>query len=281
MTAIVRLEDDGLAAEIAPALGGALLSFRAAGRDMLRPGAAAAVAADPRNAACFPCVPWFGRLHGGLDVEGAHWDLAPTLPACDPVHPLHGEGWRAAWSVSEQSAAALDCVLRRGGAGAGAFPFAYAARLRYELGAGRLLIALSVTNTGEGPMPAGLGLHPYFPREAETTLAFGAKGFWTPGDKGGGRDGARPADADFANGAALPDRTLDHSYTDFYGEAAIHCRGRRVTLAATAPILHVYAPAGAAFFCLEPVTHRPGAFGDARLAPGENLRLSMTLAPAS
>ncbi|MBL8990651.1 MAG: hypothetical protein JNJ48_03620, partial [Phycisphaerae bacterium] len=36
--------------------------------------------------------------------------------------------------------------------------------VRYELQAARLTIDLAVINRGGGPMPAGCGLHPYFPR---------------------------------------------------------------------------------------------------------------------
>ena len=92
MSAPLALRRGAFSAEIEPDVGGALVSLKLDGADILRPGAPARIAADPREAASFVCVPWFGRLFGGLDFAGRRFALAPTLPACDRVNALHGEG---------------------------------------------------------------------------------------------------------------------------------------------------------------------------------------------
>lgn len=276
--AISVLHHGGLAAEIAPDLGGTVLSLAIGGKDVLRRGAREAVAADPRAAASFPCLPWFGRLFGGLTFGESRWDVAPTLPACDPRHPLHGEAWTRPWAVTAHTDVFLECRFASDGVQEGRFPFAYEARQIAQIAEGAFGLALILRNSGAAPMPAGLGLHPYFPRRAETALAFAAGGLWTPAPEGGGAESAIPPELDFAQGAPLPARAIDHSFTGFQGRIEIRQPDMTVRLAADAPILHVYAPAGADFFCLEPVTHLPGAFGSDVLAPKEQMRLSLNIA---
>lgn len=265
-------------AGFAPALGGALLYLRRRGADMLRPAPSLEAARqDPRNAACFPCVPYFGRLARGLDFAGRHFDLAPTLPACDPDNAIHGEGWVSPWRIVEQTPASLtarfDYAPQRG-----RFPFPYRAEQKLTLDASGFAATLSIENAGPSPMPAGLGLHPYFRRTSQTRLAFSAGNFWTPPDG----PLAPPPDALGSEAAPLPAATRDDTYAGFGGRVAIEDGRRRVVLASDAPALHLFAPACENFFCLEPVTHLPGAFvqgvsgpGARSLSPGERLSLDM------
>lgn len=276
--AISVLHHGGVVAELAPDLGGAVLALSFAGRDALRRGTREAVAADPRGAACFPCAPWFGRLHGGLDFRGRHWPLLPTLPACDPRHALHGEAWVRPWAVTAHTDVFLDCRFSSDGRQEGRFPFAYEARQIAQIAEDAFELDLRVRNAGAEPMPAGLGLHPYFPRLPQTRIAFRAAGLWTPAPEGGGAESAIPADLDFAKGATLPHREIDHSFPGFQGAVEIRQPAMTLRLASDAPILHLYAPAGADFFCLEPVTHLPGAFGGDVLKPNEQMRLSLSIA---
>ena len=84
-----ELKNDRYRAVIAPEAGGAVMSLSRDGRTILRPAPSVdAVKTDPRKAACFPCVPWFGRLFGGLDFDSRRYDLKPTLPTCDAEHAL-------------------------------------------------------------------------------------------------------------------------------------------------------------------------------------------------
>ena len=94
--------------------------------------------------------------------------------------------------------------------------------------------------------------------------------------------------ADWSNGLALPDAPfVDHAYAGWTGEAVLEGGVRRVTMTASAPAqwTQVYAPAGADFFCVEPVTHRPNAHnapagecsGLLRLSPDERLSIAMTV----
>lgn len=282
---MIEISAGGMTAAVAPELGGAVMRLALAGRDLLRPAPSLeAVAADPRAAACYPCVPWFGRLFGGLTAGGRRYDIAPTLPACDPDHPLHGVGWINAWRVEAQRADSLRCVFEYAPAPLG-FPFPFRAVQDFTVSATDFRIVLSLTNTGSTPMPAGLGLHPFFSKSKETLLRFSARRLWAPGATGSGEFHAIAAPFDFSQGASPPESTIDHSYEGWEGAAAILDGKDGVEMNSDAPYLHLYAPAEGDFFCLEPVTHLPGTFGADMLNPAQTtnifLRLSVPLPSAA
>ncbi len=279
MSDIIRLSAGDWEAGVAPAHGGSLLFLRRAGADVLRPAASLdALAADPRNGACFPCVPYFGRLAGGLAVGARRWPLDPTLPACDPANALHGEGWVSPWRRGAQTPTSLTIGFDHAPA-PGRFPFPYRARQSFALGEEGLTIILSIENAGAAPMPAGLGLHPYFARADDTRLAFSADSYWTPTN---GPLSALPDALGAGFGARLPSSARDHTYAGFSGAVTIESGGARAALRSDAPALHLYAPEGRDYYCLEPVTHLPGSFSPGAkeptarsLAPGERLSLTM------
>lgn len=274
---MIALRNETMRAEIAPALGGAVLSLSHGDVEMLRPAEAAVVAKDRRAAACYPCVPWFGRLHRGVMDGETQRALAPTAPFADRRLPLHGEGWVRAWRIVDRAQAQAEIALDYAAGEAERFPWSFEARQRFDLTKDGLHIRLSVVNRDRRAMPAGLGLHPFFPRGTTHSISFAADGFWTPGPDGGGAEGAIPPHLTFAAGRAPPTSALDHTYTGFSGTAWIYETARAIRLQTDAPLLHFYAPVGEDFFCLEPVTHRPGAFGDALLNPGEALALNMSI----
>ena len=269
-------------AGVAPNLGGALTFLRHGERDVLRPAVSLdAIREDPRHAASFVCVPYFGRLYGGLDFNGSRWDMAPTVPACDPNSALHGEGWISPWTLEDESDASVTLRLVHDGHAKGRFPFAYVAEQRIALTEKGLSIVLTVTSAGDCPMPAAPALHPYFPRTPATRLTFSANGFWTP-PQGNTQGQASPIPQvfDFSDGGGLPETSLDHSYSGFGGTVLIETGTSRTTLSSDAPFLHVYAPKGEGFFCLEPLTGLPGARELPILAKGDTARIQLNIAAA-
>ena len=265
-------------AEVAPDLGGALLRLTLGGREILRAALNRdAVAADPRNAACYPCVPWFGRISGGFEFGGRRFNLAPTLPICDPVNPLHGEGWINPWTITEKSAHTMTCSLHHAPA-PHRFPFAFSAEQKFSLRDNGLDIMLQLTNTGDETMPAGLGLHPFFPRKLGARVQFVAARCWSADENGLWREA--PAEIDFTGARPLPTAATDCSYIGWNGAGSIDDGDCLVTISSDAPYLHLYAPANEDFFCLEPLTQLPGKFGetilDARTTV--SLRLSISVA---
>jgi len=278
---LIKILSGDYEAAAAPEAGGALISLSRNGMALCRSGRSlAAVKQDPREAACFPCVPWFGRLYGDLEFDGRRWTLASTLPACDPDHALHGHGWVGNWQIASQTDHSIDCSFsytpRKGG-----FPFSFNAELGYALSEDGLAARLTLINSGDADMPAGLGLHPYFKRTENTRILFNTASCWTPPSGGeGGQKSAIPGLMDFSAGKAFPNQTVDHSFIGFGGKAVIENNGATITLTSDAPIIHLFAPYGDDFFCLEPISHLPGRFGEAVLHPGQSMSLQMQIAAA-
>lgn len=274
----MKLVAHGWALELLPSLGGAVGALSHHGNPVLRPtGAAPGGALDT---GCFPLVPYANRIADGrFDFAGDSY----ALPRNFGTHPhsIHGVGWQSAWTVDEVAGDAA--VLTHDHDGGGGWPWRYRAEQRFVLAPGALRIDLSLTNCDHRPMPAGLGLHPYFPCDAATRLGFSATRLWladatmlptvaTAPDGFG--DWTRPA-------PVMGDMLIDNAWQGWDGHARIdQCWGSVILSAQGAGCLHLYRPPGQPCFCVEPVSHLPDAInrdGMAILAPGATARLTMTL----
>lgn len=272
-------------ATVNPALGGAILDLDWRGAPVFRPTPDGAT--DILETACFPLVPYANRIADGRFVFDGRSVALDVLPRFAP-HALHGDGWLRPWTVEAQTAEVVEMTLDWPGDPDG-WPWALRARQTVRLTEAGLEIDLSVTNTGEDDMPSGLGLHPYFYRHADARLTLAAAGVWlTDPGQIPERLAAPEAVTDWSAGRDLASAPfVDHAYAGWDGLVLMDGGGRRVTLRADrgARWTQVYAPVGADFFCVEPVTHRPDAVnappgedsGLVRLAPGATQPLAMTV----
>jgi aldose 1-epimerase len=277
-------------ATVAPGQGGAILSLDWRGQPVFRPTPAGAT--DMLETACFPLVPYANRIADArFGFEGR--DVRLTALDRFAPHALHGDGWLNPWAVETASEDSVEMSLNWPGDvdpdGAG-WPWPWLARQTVRLSEDGLEIVLSVTNTGDAVMPTGLGLHPYFHKSADSRLRLSATGVWLTDAREIPERLAAPAVvADWSGGLALAEAPfVDHAYAAWNGEAVMEGGGRRVVMrgGAGAEWAQVYAPVGADFFCVEPVTHRPDVLnapegeqgGLARLLPGETQSLVMTVA---
>jgi aldose 1-epimerase len=255
-------------AHLRPEIGGSLSALSHRGIAVLRP--MPPEASSPLQAACFPLVPYCNRIRDGrFAVAGRTVILPANFPP--GLHSLHGLGWQRPWTV--ESHAETKCVLLHEYDGTGAWPWAYRASQRIRLGPKGCAITLVLTNRAREPMPAGLGLHPYFRREAETELSFEAGHVLLTGTDSLPTGVEAPARrfADFAGGSTLTAEPIDHCFAEWRGGVVLHdTLGTIAIRAEGAPSLHVYAPADGATLCLEPVTHTPDA---PNRAPGEMITL--------
>jgi galactose mutarotase-like enzyme len=152
------LQNQAMRMVLDPLRGGAIRELSWRGRPLLRP-TPAQLGTDPFDTACFPMVPYVNRVGQGCFVfDGRSVRLARNWSR-DP-HPLHGQGWRVPWSVVRSSETAATLQFEGGGNDR---PWKYVCEQRCQLLAEGLLVELSVTNAADSPMPAMLGLHPYFP----------------------------------------------------------------------------------------------------------------------
>lgn len=242
---MISLNHGPATAAISPADGGSVLSFGVGGRSILRPGFPGA---DPRALASFPLVPFCNRVS---DARFAFGNRNVELFAVDgEPHALHGDGWTTRWDVAESTESSAILTLTRP---AGIWPWRYRAWQNFTLGDNRLTIELGVTNLSDEPMPAGLGIHPYFERPAKLTAT--VDGVWNgPSiipDRWEEHRGFRSTEID--------SMVCDNTYTGWDGRALIELPGARVTLISNLPLLHIYAPKGGGFFCAEPVSGAPDA----------------------
>lgn len=262
-----------------------MLSLDWQGQPVFRPSQDGAT--DILDTACFPLVPFANRIADGRFVFDGRTVQLTALDKFAP-HALHGDGWLLPWTVENQTASRVEMSLDWPGDADG-WPWPWRARQIVELADQGLTITLSLTNTGDAVMPAGLGLHPYFHRYADSRLTLSAEGVWiTDAREIPERLAPLVEIADWSNGLALADAPfVDHAYARWAGEAVLEGGSRRVTMTANAPArwTQVYAPVGADFFCVEPVTHRPDAHNAAEgedhglvgLVPGAIRSLAMTI----
>jgi aldose 1-epimerase len=253
-TALLAFGKGDTSLTLAPAIGGGVAAFRWRGHDLLRPATPEALeASDPLGMACFPMVPFAGRIaRRRFTFDGRAVALAPNFEGEDGA-AIHGQGWRRPWRVADHTATTARLTLDHP---AGDWPWDYTAEQTFALEDGALVHHLAVTNTSPSPMPAGLGLHPYFPRDPDTRLQARVSGvFMTPE----GPPAPLPADWDWRDSRAIT-AFVDHQFRGWTEAARISwpSRGLAVTLAAepATPFLVVYAPVEGDYFCVEPVSHQ-------------------------
>jgi aldose 1-epimerase len=274
---ILLLRTGRLAVDLAPTAGGSIARFAVDGIDILRAMAAADIASGKgNNAAAYPLVPFSNRIaNGRLVFEGEEIQLAPNWPGIR--HPMHGDGWAHAWQVEQADAQSAEIsYLHERAAGQGGWPFRYRARQSYRLDDDRLSVRMALDNLEERPVPAGIGLHPFFVRDRETELACRTTAVWTADAEVLPIERVPlPAQWDFSVARKVDPVTLDNCFDGWDGRAWIGWPKRRLQLAleASQPFRHlvIYVPPGRDLFCVEPVSHANGLVGLSPLGPGATL----------
>jgi aldose 1-epimerase len=277
---LIHLRAGSSEAMLLPHLGGAIGSFSVAGRAVLRPTASAA--AHPLDSASFPLVPYCNRIaRGRFTFDGEDHALPRNVP--EFAHPLHGLGWLKTWTVDRQTvdSALLSCTHEADAD----WPWDWSATQHFMLEDGALRVTLDAVNRSSRPMPCGLGHHPYLVRRPGAVLAFTAKGVWR-NDADDLPVEAMPADSfgDFAKGAEPQGAgMIDNCWHGWDGTATWD-----KTIIVSSPearYLHVFAPPGKDFICLEPTSQMPDAVnrppfaaaGGRVLSAGATQRLAMEI----
>lgn len=248
--------------DLAPEMGGCVTGFSWSGQSLFRPACGPSIL----DASSFPLVPFSNRIAWGrFSHAGREISLRPNFPGSDHPHPLHGFGWLVPWDVAEVSN--NHALLDHHHPGR-QWPWPYRAEQRFSLSEDGLVMGLSVTNLGEAAMPAGLGFHPYFPRDPDTIYCGRHRGEWETDEEGLPLQLHREAGPkDWWAGQPVASRLVDTVYEDRDGPLTIQwpSRGYRVKIAPSDNITRtvVYTPAGQDFFCVEPVTHATNAHNGA------------------
>ncbi len=266
---------------VAPEHGAGLIGWLRGGTTMLRRAVPSAVCGGDCHAmACFPMLPYGNRAgRARFPWRGAVYHLARNFG--DNPHAIHGTGWQSAWAVAR---AGRDfAVLELDHGPDRSWPFAFRAVLEYRVSADALTVSMALTNREAQPAPAGIGLHPFFPRAHDPALRFDATGVWENAPDGlPDRHVPVPAEWSHADMVPVAESRLDHCFTGWSGTARIDAGPASLRVEASEAFgqLQVFTPHWADFFCVEPVSHIPDAMNRAglprqqamdELAPGEAL----------
>ena len=241
-------------------------------------------------------APWANRLPGwryraaGVEVDLEGLDLA-TDPAGLPIHGTltARPGWRLERLAAEPDRAVLAAGFDYGAWPEllAAFPFPHRLTVTATLRGASLAVTTTLAATGQRPVPVAFGWHPYLrlpgaPRAAwrlllprRTHLELDDRGLPT------GRSADEPAEAD-----PVGERTYDDLYAledDPDGHRlGLEAAGRRLVVGYGDGYSHaqVFAPPGAEFVCLEPMTGPTAALAAGTtplVAPGDTFAARFTV----
>ena len=264
MIETILLTAGEMTCRVAPGLGGAILSLRHGGRDVLR---SKDRAQDVLDTACFPLVPFANRIAGGR----LHFGDETARLAIDPEgfpHALHGHGWRRAWTVGEVGPA--HAVLRMDSENERGWPWRYSATQRLALSPDALSLELTITSHEPArTMPAGLGIHPYFDRRGAVRITATARSTWLNDPTGLACE--EVASSRFAGAPVALDSCegLDNFFSSPDPRILIERAGMIVALEGEGAGFHLYCPPGQPWFCVEPVSHAPNSFGRGQFGRGD------------
>jgi aldose 1-epimerase len=241
-------------------------------------------------------APWANRLPGwryraaGVEVDLDGLDLH-TDPGGLPIHgtlTAH-RGWRLERLAADADRAVLEAGLDYGDWPEllAAFPFPHRLTVTFALQGASLAVTTTLTATGDRPVPVAFGWHPYLrlpgaPRAAwrlllpfRTHLELDDRGLPT------GKAADEPAEA-----APVGERTFDDLYVLDADPAerrlGLEAAGRRLVVGYGDGYDHaqVFAPPGAEFVCLEPMTAPTAALATGAtplVAPGDSFSARFTI----
>ena len=230
----------------------------------------------------YPLMPYSNRIaNATVHVNGDSVALAPHPDAAP--HTLHGNAHLLPWMLEQNDA--NSAVMLLDATPSAAWPWHYTGRLQVQLAPSELTIAIEIRNADTRPMPAGLGLHPYFRHEPQGRVGYRASSVWPPtAEFLAVAPRAPQADEIYAPARRLPAGGLTDYVSGWDGQADVELPdGARLRIVADPLFSHlvVHRPDSMAYLCLEPVSHVADAFnlaargvpgsGSHLLAPGESL----------
>lgn len=262
-----------LRATLAPHAGGSLAAFTADDHALMRQ-APDFASTDPLTMACYPLLPFVGRVaYGHFRFEGREVDLAPH-PISAP-HALHGLGWQRRWTPD--IATPHEATMTLAHDGATDWPWAFDARQTFTLDDKGLNHSLTLTNRAGTNMPCGLGVHPFFPNRQGAKMKGELPIVWESSAIGLPTGPVEvQAVRNFSNGRRIAPMTLDHCFSGGRGPIDISWEDTSLGIrihGREAGHTVVYTPQAHEFFCVEPVTIVPNAFNRQEGADVTGLRV--------
>jgi aldose 1-epimerase len=158
---LISIEREQIELELLPGIGGRLHRLRAFGHDLLRtPADPAMHLRDPHMWGGYVMAPWCNRIVAApTDVDRRLVSVPANFADGSAIHGLVAT---SPWRVD-------DGILHVHGGGGG-WPWPFACAQRVAVRDAGVAIELQLTNLGDVPMPAGIGLHPWFRRPLEVRI---------------------------------------------------------------------------------------------------------------
>ena len=246
---------------VLPEVGARIHRLRAFGHDVLRtPRDPHEHVRDPFFWGAYVMAPWCNRVAtGALTIGSRRLVLASNFV---DGSALHGQTYARPWEL------VADGTLRIVGGGDG-WPWAYEASLRVDIIGLSVRMEMGLTNQSSDPMPAGLGIHPWFRRPLLVAVR---------GDAVYPANAATPPQSEPVRGAfdlreiGAVGADLDATWTDLADPPVELCwptLGVRATMRVGPPpvFIVVASPGHLDAIAVEPQTHAPQ--GIRRLLNGE------------
>ncbi|HEY0424539.1 MAG TPA: aldose 1-epimerase [Rhodopila sp.] len=259
---------------VAPELGGGLTGWIVGRTPVLRRALPQATVGGDRHAlGCFPLLPYGNRI-GGARFRWSGVDYALQRNFGDAPHTIHGLGWQRGWTVETSTTRSVTLRLRHDPDPT--WPFAFDAEVGYNLSETALTVTIRITSRHPVPAPAGIGVHPFFPKVDAASLRFDATGVWE-NDAGALplRHGPPQPGWLHRRPRFIRDSRLDNCFTGWNGSADIQAgpAGLRIEASFVFRQLQVFTPSWADFFCVEPVSHVPDAVNRPDLPPEQAMHI--------
>jgi aldose 1-epimerase len=158
----LTVASDEVEAVLLPERGARLHRLRVFGHDLLRtPPSVDEYEREPFFWGGFVMAPWCNRIEARPTLVGGRTVDLPSNFADGTA--IHGQVYDRAWTVAPDGSLSIA-------GGGDAWPWHYAVTLRVTVDGPRLHLAYALTNESEAPMPAGIGIHPWFRRPLDVAF---------------------------------------------------------------------------------------------------------------
>jgi len=272
---VLRNDAADFSAAIAPGFGGACVSLRHCGHELLH------------GAGVFDKGPMKGRMPVLFPVVGRSFEKGELgiYRHRGKVYPMDIHGfvkdlpWREVQRRCGSRGAAVTCGIESSNETRRSYPYDFSLAIEYAVEDSCLAVTATVRNLGADPMPFCFGYHPYFRapigdgRRGDCVVRIPGGKIWEMRD--GQPTGRRlDAPAAFAAGARLPPDHLELIFCDIRrpeGARAAWCELEcpevnkliRIEFDERAlETITVYAPPDSGFVCIEPRCGLPNALSD-------------------
>ena len=161
----LHLGDGPIEVVILPEAGARLHRLRAFGHDLLRtPRDTAEHLRDPWFWGAYVMGPWCNRIDAlPTPVGNQVVDVAPNFPDGTAIH---GQVYATPWSETGEGSLRVE-------AGGDGWPWPYEMTLDVAVDGASVSIGCALSNRSPEPMPAGIGLHPWWRRPVQLALDAG------------------------------------------------------------------------------------------------------------